>query len=219
MPPLRVLLLDDHTLFRESLHRLLEGSPEWQVVGSYGKAAAALADVSKGLIVDLALIDHELDESNPSLGDGLLAASQLRQLRPDLPILMVTAGMPTNDLLRAVQDGHIGVFLKSEPAEELFVAMRRTARGDLWLSSSAALALVQQSVSPPTSADAAFSSRERLVLNLLLEGLTNKEIGSKLDASESTVKATLQKLFEKAGVRSRSQLVRFAIEVQNFDAG
>ena len=210
---MKILLLDDHTLFRESLRRLLEGSPEFQVVGQFGRAAEAFAAVRKGLALDLALVDYELDDTDASSTNGLAAATQLRQLRPGLPILMVTAGMPGKDLLRAVQETRVGVFLKSEPADELLLAMRRTAGGELWLSSSAALALVEQTATRASTPDAAFSDRERHVLNLLLNGLTNKEIGVQIQASESTVKAIMQRLFGKAGVRSRSQLVRFAVEL------
>lgn len=210
---MNILLIDDHTLFRESLRRLLESEPGWKVTGDFGSAAAALAAVAEGLPCDLALIDYELDESDRS-ANGLLAASQLRRLRPGLPILMVTAGMGNRDVLRAVQQARVGIFLKNEPAEELLLAMRRTARGDLWVSSAAALALIEDPPPPPVPAEPLFSQRERVVLRFVLEGLSNKEIAAQLDLSESSAKATLQKLFAKAGVRSRSQLVRFAIELQ-----
>jgi DNA-binding NarL/FixJ family response regulator len=211
---MNIILIDDHTLFRESLRRMIEGNAGWAVFGDYGTAAAAFAAVENGLTFDLALIDYELDETNPRGNNGLIAATQLRCLRPGIPILMVTAGMGGRDLLRAVQEAKVGIFLKNEPSEELFLAMRRSARGELWVSSAVALSLLEHTGTSPTSPEQPFSVRERTVLRLVLEGLTNKEIAAQINISESLVKATLQKLFEKAGVRSRSQLVRFAIEFQ-----
>ena len=211
---LNILLIDDHTLFRESLRRLLEAEPGWLVSGEFSTAEAALAAVAGGLSCDLALIDYELEGTGPAARNGLDAARSLRQLRPRIPILIVTAGMTYSNLLHAVQDARLGVFLKNEPAAELLLAMRRTARGEQWISSGAALALINQQPSGATQPELQFAPRERTVLRSVLEGLTNKEIGAQLDISESAVKAVLQKLFEKAGVRSRSQLVRFAVELQ-----
>jgi len=212
---MNILLIDDHTLFRESLRRLLEAEPEWLVTGEFGTASAALAAIAGGLSCDIALIDFELEGTGPGSSNGLDAAAHLRSLRPGIPILMVTAGMNYGSLLHAVQDARIGIFLKTEPSAELILAMRRTARGELWISSGAALAIIhQQPPAAATPSDQRFLPRERTVLHAVLEGLTNKEIAAQLDLSESAVKAVLQKLFEKAGVRSRSQLVRFAVELQ-----
>jgi DNA-binding NarL/FixJ family response regulator len=212
---MNILLIDDHTLFRESLRRLLEAEPGWKVVGDYGESRTALAEIARGLTCDLALIDYELEGSGTSRNTGLDAAADLRRLRPGTPILMVTAGMEYGDLLHAVQVEKVGIFLKSEPAEELLVAMRRTIRGELWVSSGAAMAIItQQTAAAQAPPETPFTPRERQVLSFVLEGLTNKEIAAQLDLSESAVKAVLQKLFEKAGVRSRSQLVRFAVELQ-----
>lgn len=211
---MNIILIDDHTLFRQSLRRLLESDSEWVVVGEFGNADTALAAVEAGLPCDLALIDYELEEGNRRSNNGLIAADRLRALRPAVPILMVTAGMESKDLLRGIQEANVSIFLKNEPAEELLLAMRRTARGELWVSSAAALSLIKQAPSDPALSELPFSPRERTVLRAVLEGLTNKEIAARLSISESSVKAILQKLFEKSGVRSRSQLVRFAVEMQ-----
>lgn len=210
---MKILLIDDHTLFRESLRRLLEMEADWTVVGEFGRADAAVSSVASGLAFDLALIDYELDEGNLMGGNGLMLVAEIRRLRPSVPILMVTAGMKTKELLEAVQEAKVGVFLKNEPSEELFLAMRRTARGELWVSSAVALSLIKDPSPEPPRSESLFSPRERTVLLCVLEGLTNKEIAAQLSISESSAKAVLQKLFEKAGVRSRSQLVRFAVEL------
>lgn len=213
---MNILLIDDHTLFRQSLRRMLEVEAEWAVVGSYGKLDDAIGAVENGLSFDLALIDYELEEADHRSKNGLTAATQLRSMRPSIPILMVTAGMASKDILHAVQEAKVGIFLKNETAEELFLAMRHTVRGEPWVSSAVALSLVQRSTSLPSVPEALFSIRERKVLRFVLEGLTNKEIAKELDLSESLVKAILQKLFEKSGVRSRSQLVRVALETQSY---
>jgi DNA-binding NarL/FixJ family response regulator len=217
---MNIVLIDDHTLFRESLKRLLEAEAGWVVVGQYGRAGEALAAIARGLPCDVALIDYELEGHGAASVHGLQVAADLRRLRPGVPILMVTAGMEYGDVLHAMQEEKVGIFLKNEPAEELLVAMRRTVRGELWVSSGVALSIVaQQSGGPPATPELPFTVRERTVLGLVLEGLSNKEIGAQLELSESSVKAVLQKLFEKAGVRSRSQLVRFAVELQPNLAG
>jgi DNA-binding NarL/FixJ family response regulator len=213
---MNILLIDDHTLFRESLRRLLESEPGWKVTADFGSASAALAAIAGGLRCDIALIDFELEGLGPTSNNGLDVAEHLRSLRPDMPILIVTAGMGSRSLLHAVKEAKVGVFLKNEPSAELLLAMKRTARGELWVSSGAALAIIHQQEQSPEAVpgEPRFVPRERIVLRSVLEGLTNKEIAAQLDISESAVKAVLQKLFEKAGVRSRSQLVRFAVELQ-----
>jgi DNA-binding NarL/FixJ family response regulator len=213
---LRLLLVDDHTLFRESLRRLLETEPALQVCGDFSTAEDALAAVRAGLAFDAALIDYELS-ARVGAGTGLDLVRQLRTLLPEARVLMVTAGMESSDLLRAVQDLQTGVFLKTEPTAELLLAIQRTAHGEQWISSRAALALMaDRSATPAPEAGGRnpLTAREEQVLRGVLEGRSNKEIGAALKLSESAVKAVLQRLFEKTGVRSRSQLVRYAIEAQ-----
>ncbi len=214
MLPLNILLIDDHTLFRQSLLRMLEGEADWKVVGDFASAAAALDAVRNGMLCDIALIDFELGNSNGNEGNGLQVAEQLRQIMPSISILMVTAGMGSKQIVQAVQDAKVGIFLKNEPAEELFLAMRHTARGEVWVSSAVAISLIAATAVSQPMQETRFSVRERQVLGFVLEGLTNKEIGVQLNLSESLVKATFQKLFEKTGVRTRSQLVRIGLELQ-----
>jgi DNA-binding NarL/FixJ family response regulator len=130
---------------------------------------------------------------------------------------MVTAGMDVRDLHKAVKQMNAGIFLKTEPPAELILAIQRAAKGERWISSGAALTLLNEEEPRPISKSSGLSRltpRESQVLRGILEGLGNKEIGARLDLTESAVKAVVQKLFEKIGVRSRSQLVRYAIEAQ-----
>jgi len=213
---IQVLLIDDHTLFREGLHRMLDGDRGLHVCGDFATAASALKAVREGLVFDIALIDYDLSVPGGPSTNGLDLIEPIRRLRPQSRFLIVTGGMKTVELVRAVQELNAGVFLKAEPTAELLLAIERTVRGERWVSSGAALQLLaangREAAQGPQRH--ALTSREMLVLHGVVEGLANKEIGARLDLSESTVKAVLQKIFEKTGVRSRSQLVRYAIEAQ-----
>jgi DNA-binding NarL/FixJ family response regulator len=211
---IRLLLVDDHTLFRESLRRLLESEAGVEIGGDFANAEDALAAVRAGLEFDAALVDYELGGSGE--GNGLDLVRKVRRLRPDARVLMVTAGMGSADLMRAVTELNTGIFLKTEPTVELMLAIQRTAKGERWISSRASLALIASGGLAGAERPVAerLSARESGVLRGVLEGHSNKEIGAQLEMTESSVKAVLQKLFERAGVRSRSQLVRYAIETQ-----
>ena len=211
VPVIHVLLVDDHTLFREGLRRMLDAEPGLQISGDFATAEQALEAVRRNLRFDVALLDYELNLGGHDGANGLDLLESLRHLRPEARVLLVTAGMPFADLQRAVQDLGAGVFLKTEPIAELMLAIQRTARGERWISSGAALELLSKPAKIARPREQ-MTEREALVLRGVLEGLSNKLIGARLDLSESAVKAVLQRLFEKTGVRSRSQLVRYAIE-------
>ncbi len=216
MDVVRILLVDDHTLFRESLHRLLSAEEGFEVIGDYASAEDTLRALKTGLTFDVALVDYDLSASGPRKANGLEFLRMLREEHPAARLLMVTAGMTDADSRRAILDMRAGLFLKTEPIAELLVAVERTARGEQWVSSAAAVSFLSESrtVRLPAAPMAELSAREQDVLRGVLEGFSNKEIGHRLDLSESSVKAVLQRLFERTGVRSRSQLVRIAIEAQ-----
>jgi len=212
--PIRILLVDDHTLFRESLRRLLESDERYKVVAEVATVADAILACQRKDSFDLALIDYDL---GPSAGaqNGVSVLRCLREQSTFVPALMVAARVQPKDLVAVVRDLHTGVFLKADPAQELEIALQKTMRGELWLSSGLALDLIAGSAGDQArQADGsiALESREREVLGLVVEGLSNKEISSRLNVSESVVKSILQRLFEKIGVRTRAQLVRFAFE-------
>jgi DNA-binding NarL/FixJ family response regulator len=215
MSDLRILLVDDHTLFREGLRRLLDGETGVVVCGDFASAEAAVHALEQGVEFDVALIDYELNGAGGSAINGLDLLRQLRTLRPEARVLFVTAGMQMVDLVNALRELNAGIFLKTEPIAELMLAIQRTAKGERWVSSGVAMALVSdRKTQAGQRRQGQLNERENHVLRGVLEGLSNKEIGARLDLTESSVKAVLQKLFEKTGVRSRSQLVRYAIEAQ-----
>ncbi len=212
--PVRIALIDDHTLFRESLRRLLETDTRFEVVAEASTTREGLALVQGAAAFDLALIDYELGTEEEA-GNGLVVLRAMRQYHPQVPCMMVTAGINTQGLQEVVGSLHASIFFKSEPAAELLLALEKTFREEQWISSQASVALLRRQTEEEQAtktAEAAFTPRELQVLSYITQGLSNKEIADKLGQTESSVKAMLQKLFAKTSVRSRSQLVRFVFE-------
>src|SRR5579863_3967189 len=205
---IRILLVDDHSLFRESLRRLLEAEPDLSIVATCATVAEGL-DVLDREPVDVVLLDYDLGDEQ---GAVFLDEAKLRRFPGR--ILMVTAGMTDAGTLRAFESGSAGIFLKHSPPAHLIDAIHKVSGGEMWLDSRAVRSLVA-GVSEKADAQQvtqALGARERAVLKSVFEGLTNKEIAANLQISESSVKAVLQQLFDKTGVRTRAQLVRIAIE-------
>jgi len=159
--------------------------------------------------VDVVLLDYDLGDEQ---GSAFLEGARRRLFEGR--ILMVTAGMGDTVTLRAFEGGASGVFLKHSPPAQLIEAIHKITNGEMWLDSRAVRSLVAGANvrNEMENAAQALGPRERSVLKAVFEGLTNKEIAANLQISESSVKAVLQQLFEKTGVRTRSQLVRIAIE-------
>lgn len=205
--PVRILLIDDHTLFRESLARLLEVEPGFHVVAHCASIAEALKLLASSPI-DVILLDYDLGEE---VGTDLINELRSRNTAPK--ILIVTAGMRDSVTRDALAAGISGVIFKHSGPSQLIDAIHRVVQGEMWLDTPAIRSLIatdeklaaSRSVQPLTE-------RQREVLRGILDGLTNKEIASKLHTSESSIKAVIQELFHKAGARTRSQLVRIAIE-------
>ena len=210
---IRILLVDDHSLFRDSLSRLLEAEPDFEIVATCATVREAVGVIDREP-VDIVLLDYDLGDEQ---GSALL--EEIKRRRADVRILMVTAGMSDAGTLRAFEAGASGIFLKHSPPGQLVEAIHKVMAGEMWLDSRAVrsfVAGVSGKAEAPPSPDA-LSARERNVLKAVFEGLTNKEIAVSLQLSESSVKAVLQQLFDKTGVRTRSQLVRIAIEQHTGD--
>ncbi len=203
MQRLRVLLLDDHVLFREGLRRLLVTEPDFESVSECGTPAQALEVLSR-TPVDVVLLDFDLGDET-----GSRFIVQANEAGYKGRILMVTAGMIPLDVAATRNLGVSGIFLKHNSPAMLLEAIRHVARGGEWMDSKAVSSEIAAADQPHTGQ---LTQRELQVLRSVFEGLTNKEIAHKTGASQSSVKATLQRLFEKTGVRTRAQLVRIAIE-------
>jgi two-component system nitrate/nitrite response regulator NarL len=213
MDAIRILLVDDHSLFRESLSRLLEANPSFVVVGQYGTVSEAIAEHSQ-TPTDVVLLDYDLGQEQ-----GSRLIPELKSQLGEARFLMVTAGMSDTTTLQAMEAGASGVFLKHSSLDQLVTAIHQVARGEIWLDTGAAQSLFGGSSTQKERSERtrALTSRQREVLRGILDGLTNKEIAWNLKVSESSVKAVIQELFQKAGVRTRSQLVRIAIERHSSD--
>jgi len=205
---IRLLLIDDHTLFRESLVRLLEAEAEFKVVARCATVAEGV-DAMAGEAVDVVLLDYDLGEE---VGTDLL--SRLSGVGSSARVIMVTAGMGASATLNAANAGVAGIVLKHSDPRQLMEAIRRVAAGETWWDTGV-LGTVNSRMKGPAGGSAsvkALTARQRQVLRSILDGLTNKEIAARMQASETAVKATIQELFHKAGVRTRGQLVRVAVE-------
>lgn len=203
--PIRLFLIDDHVLFREGLLRLLDGDPALKVVGSATTAAEALPLLDK-TPVDVLLLDYELGPEN-----ALPLVRELHTRRFPGRILLVTAGLPNQDALELLRLGIAGIFHKHQPLAELHSSIRGVSEGKVLIDQQYLQRLLDTAMIPREPVQS-FSERERSIMRLLLEGMSNKEIAAQLGASESTIKSALQALFAKTGVRTRSQLVRLVLE-------
>lgn len=206
MQRLRVLLLDDHVLFREGLRRLLETEPDFESVAECGTPAEGLEVLSR-TPVDVVLLDFDLGDE---MGTNFVAKANEAGYKGK--ILMVTAGMIPLDVAVTRNLGVSGIFLKHDSPAMLLQAIRHVAAGGEWVDSMTVASDMPPPGQPVQLATTPLTHRELQVLRGVFEGLTNKEIADKTAASQSSVKATLQRLFEKTGVRTRAQLVRIAIE-------
>ncbi|MGD0668411.1 MAG: response regulator transcription factor [Bryobacteraceae bacterium] len=201
---IHALLVDDHALFREAVAGALRGTPDLQVehCGSIREALSILVQRH----FDLVLLDHDL--GNERAWQFLPAACQAGF---NGPVLIVTAWVSDTEARRLIRQGVAGIFLKEEPLASLIESIRAVASGGRWLGSY----FQHRSGDAPTQAAAGvplFNEWHRKALRLVLAGLSNKEIAWRLQVSESYVKAIMQSLFRKTGVRTRGQLVRVVFE-------
>ena len=171
---------------------------------SVGEAAHILGQEP----IDLVLLDFDLGRE-----DGFQFIHRARESGFDGRILILTAGMTDSESVEALRLGVGGIFPKHSSPGLLALAIRKVMSGHTWLDENGVQALAEaakQAESPGSRRP--FTERESQVLQGVFEGLSNKEIGARLNISESSVKAALQQLFQKTGVRTRSQLVRIALE-------
>jgi DNA-binding NarL/FixJ family response regulator len=202
MQRIRLLLVDDHVLFREGVSRLLASESDFEVVAQCGAAEEALEALACER-VDVVLLDYDLETET---GTRFISAAHAAGFRGK--ILMVTAGMNELQCSLAWRLGIAGIALKHSSPARLLEAIRTVARGGEWSDYETAASRRGEA----TAKQDGLTARERQVLRCVLEGQTNKEIAHNVGASLSSVKASLQQLFDKTGVRTRAQLVRVAVE-------
>ncbi|MBN9658839.1 MAG: response regulator transcription factor [Acidobacteria bacterium] len=204
--PIRLYLIDDHALFREGLVALLSQQPDFQVAGTADSVAHGLEAVLAAK-PDLVLLDVDLGSERAI--DFLYAA---RQAGVTARVLVVTAGISDAEAVALIREGVAGIFHKHSAPQELCAVVRKVADGDVCLEPRYLKGLFQSVDRNSTKTTPTLSDRELVVVRFLLRGLANKEIGDRIGLSESSVKSVLRGLFDKLGVRTRSQLVKIALE-------
>ncbi|MFG2309219.1 response regulator [Streptomyces sp. NPDC048566] len=211
--PIRVFLLDDHEVVRRGLTDLLDAEPDISVVGDAGSVEHALVR-GPALRPDVAVLDVRLPD-----GDGIGVCRELRSRMPELSCLMLTSFDDEEALLDAIMAGAAGYVLKQIKGSDLVSAVRTVASGQSMLDPATTSRLMSRLRADPVEEPAlspelaSLSPRERDILALIGEGLTNREIGRKLYLSEKTVKNHISRLLAKLGVQRRVQAAVLASQL------
>ena len=203
---IRILLVDDHSLLRDALSRVLAGESDFCVAGECASVEEALGIVTSTK-VDMVLLDINLENEQGGTFLNRAGAAGYHG-----KILVVTAGVGEREAAWLLQKGCSGIFLKDEPVTTLIHQIRAVMKGDAVLDPTSVKAMVSLAESAGARSNTRLTTRESQVLRYVCEGLANKEIAHRMLISESSVKSFIQQLFAKTGVRSRAQLVAAAIE-------
>ncbi len=210
MDRIRVLLVDDHTLFRKGLASLLQTQDDIEVIGEASNGKEAL-EKTRELMPDLILMDIYMPEY-----DGLMATKMIKSEMPYVKIVILTVSDSDQSLFEAIKCGAQGYLLKNLEPRELFNMIRNVFRGEAPISSPLAAKIlnefVSKNLSNQKSPEETLTLREKEVLTLIAEGASNKEIAYKLNISENTVKNHLRNIMEKLHLQNRVQLAVFAIK-------
>ncbi|MBD0843023.1 response regulator [Streptomyces sp. TRM68416] len=210
--PIKVFLVDDHEVVRRGVHDLLDAEPDISVVGEAGSVEQALTR-GPALRPDVAVLDVRLQD-----GDGITVCRELRSRMPELGCLMLTSFDDDEALLDAIMAGASGYVLKQIRGSELVSAVRTVASGQSMLDPATTSRLISSlraenaPAEPENEQLAHLSDREREILALIGEGLTNRQIGQRLYLAEKTVKNHISRLLAKLGVERRVQAAVIATQ-------
>jgi len=205
---IRVFLLDDHEMVRRGLYDLLSSEPDIEVVGEAALAEEALRRIP-ALLPDVAILDARLPD-----GHGVDVCREIRSSYPQISCLMFTSYDDDEALLSAIMAGAAGYVLKQIRGTDFVDAVRRVAAGQSLLDPAVTrtvLTRIRQSDPRANDPLAALSDQERRVLELITEGLTNRQIGERLFLAEKTVKKYVSSLLGKLGMQSRVQAATYAV--------
>jgi NarL family two-component system response regulator LiaR len=202
--PIRVMLVDDHTMVRRGLATFLEVFDDLELAGEADNGEEAI-ELCARLLPDVVLMDLAMPEV-----DGVTATRVIRQRFPRVQVLALTSFKEEELIQNALQAGAIGYLLKDVTADELAQAIRAANAGRATLSPAALQAMVHAATQPPTPGHD-LTKRERAVLALMVEGLNNTEIAEKLIVSPSTIKSHVSHILRKLDVTSRTEAVALAV--------
>ncbi|WP_284991860.1 response regulator transcription factor [Arthrobacter sp. efr-133-TYG-120] len=202
MNPISVLLVDDHLVVRSGLKALLGTQPDITVVAEAASGEEALV-IAQQHPADVVMMDLAMGEGM----DGIEAIKRLLQASKQQAVLVFTTYDSDADIVRAVDAGAMGYVLKDAAPEEIFAAVRGAAQGKSVMSAPVASKLFQQLRNP----DEVLTPREAELLSLLIQGLSNRELGKRLFISEATVKTHLAHIYAKLGIETRAAAIAVAI--------
>jgi len=210
-PSIRVLLVDDHPLFRKGIASLLSSEPGFEVLGEASDGQEAI-EKARGLMPDVILMDISMPGVN-----GLEATQRIKQEIPYVRIVILTVSDEDQNLFEAIKSGAQGYLLKKIEPQTLFQTLRGVLEGEAPLSRVMATKLLaefarqRRAASEPRTPTATLTEREKEVLGLLAAGKTNKEIAGALGIAENTVKNHLKNILEKLHLENRVQAATFAL--------
>jgi len=207
MQPLRLLLVDDHALFREGLIALLSYQDDFTVVGEAEDAERAL-ERARTLEPDIVLMDIELPGE-----DGVIATQRLKMEMPTVTVVMLTVRDDTETLFDAIKAGAQGYLVKNVRSRELLEQLRGLARGEAAISRRMAARILEElrGQTEPFAAEEALTEREMDVLELVVARLSNAEIAERLVVSEHTVKNHMKSILSKLQLRNRHQAAAYGV--------
>ena len=205
---IKILIVDDHAILREGVKNLLDSRDRFRVVASVGSAEEALQTLENRTI-DVVVTDISLPKQ-----DGVWLVGEIKARKPDVPVLVLSISSNRQDVLGALQAGASGYLTKVADAAELEKAILAAYAGQSYLQptiSSQVLNALRAPVERPIVDS--FTEREREVIELVYEGLANKQIASRMCVSVSTIKGQLRSIFQKLDVNTRTELVVKALKV------
>jgi DNA-binding NarL/FixJ family response regulator len=205
---IRILIADDHPIFRDGLRKLLSLEEDFQVIGEAEDGKEAVEMVQK-LMPDILLLDLKM----PNLS-GIGALEALGDKNKTTRVIVLTASEDEAAVVQAMRMGTAGIVLKQTATELLIKSIRKVYDGEIWLDSRMTTAVMKEFSQPAPVREpikTVLSAREREVVALVCQGFRNKEIAEKMFISEQTVKNHLHNIFDKLGVSDRLELALFAI--------
>jgi two-component system nitrate/nitrite response regulator NarL len=208
---IRIVIADDHPIFRDGLRRLLEADSRFEVIGEAGDGIEAVAQVAK-LRPDILLLDLAMPRAN-----GLEALQELTDLGFPVRPVLLTAAIDSAETIKALRLGARGVILKLSATQLLYSCLQAVMSGEFWVGQARVNDIVQHLRAAGREAEAQqtpammLTRRELQIVSAIVEGSSNKDIGQQFNLSEQTVKNHLSHIFDKLGVSNRLELALYAV--------